>query len=464
MVRGTTPRGGSAAGSPIAARRGYTAAVEHLAEHLATLQNRWEQALDFAGFDAAVVAAGEPREYFLDDQSAPFRPNPHFAQWFPDRDCAHAALLIRPGQQPRLFFHQPRDYWHQPPAVPDWAAGRFGVAVFDDLQQLQAALGSAMAGINRIAYVAESAPGNLGPAQHNPALLLNHLHYHRAYKTAFEIACMERATARAVAGHVAAEAAFRDGASEFDTHMRYLAAARQTAADLPYSSIVAQNAHGGVLHYQHYERTPAQPLLSFLIDAGASACGYAADITRTYAADPGGDFAALIRSMDSAQLDLIESIRPGLDYPRVHEHAHQAVGEVLAAHGLIRVSAAEAFDSGLTRVFLPHGVGHLIGLQTHDVGGQQASPEGGLRPPPEEYPALRLTRTVEVGQVFTIEPGLYFIPLLLEQARSTELGRSIDWQRVEALAPCGGIRIEDNIVVTEGGVRNLTREAFSRHA
>jgi Xaa-Pro dipeptidase len=435
----------------------------HFEQHLRTLAARWRDALAFAGFDAAVVMAGEPREYFLDDQGPPFRPNPHFAQWYPDADCAHAALLIRPGATPKLFFHQPRDYWHQPPAVPDWAERHLDVAVYHDLEQLQSALGAAAARHNRLACVGEQPLGNVG--EHNPPLLLNHLHYHRAWKTPFEVDCLTEATARAVAGHLAARAAFREGASEFDTHMRYLLAARQTAAELPYPSIVAQNRHAGVLHYQHYDREPPRPLLSFLIDAGASARGYAADVTRTYAAatSEAGDFASLVQAVDRAQQDLIADIRPGTDYVAVHEAAHRAVARLLAEHGLVRCSAEAAFEQGITRTFLPHGVGHLIGLQTHDVGGQQVSPEGGQRPPPAAYPALRLTREVSPGQVFTIEPGLYFIPMLLDQAARHHTSRDIHWERVEALAPFGGIRIEDNVLVTDTGVRNLTREAFARH-
>jgi Xaa-Pro dipeptidase len=309
--------------------------------------------------------------------------------------------------------------------------------------------------------VGECPPGNLAPAEHNPALLLNHLHYHRAYKTAFEIDCMATANARAAAGHVAARQAFAEGVSEFDTHMRYLAAARQTAEDLPYHSIVAQNRHASVLHYQHYDRAPPQPLLSFLIDAGACAYGYAADVTRTYAAPGASEFAALVAAMDTAQRALIDGIRPGMGYAEIHDAAHHALGELLAEHGLVRCSGAAAYESGLTRTFLPHGVGHLIGLQTHDVGGRQTSPEGGIQPPPEAYPALRLTRTVEPQQVFTIEPGLYFIPMLLEQAQASAASRDVDWDRVERLAPFGGIRIEDNVVVTGDGIRNLTREAFA---
>ncbi len=437
--------------------------MQHYQEHLEVLGERWRGALELAGFDAAVVAAGAPREYFLDDMPAPFRPNPHFAQWYPDPDCAHAALLIEPGKRPRLFFHQPRDYWHQPPSLPDWARQHMDVAVYDDLEPLRDALARAMGGQLRLAFVGEDAPGNLAPADHNPALLLNYLHYYRAYKTDFEVAAMADANRRATAGHVAAREAFRGGASEFECLMAYLAAAGQTAEELPYHSIVAHNHHAGVLHYQHYERAATEPRLSFLIDAGASTRGYAADVTRTWAGTQADEFAALVASMDAAQQALIDGIRPGMPYPEIHDAAHRAVGEVLARHGLVRSSGEAAYAGGLTRTFLPHGVGHLIGLQTHDVGGHQVSPEGGLRPPPDVYPALRLTRTVEAGQVFTIEPGLYFIPMLLDEARRSNAGGDVNWQRVEALAPCGGIRIEDNVVVTPDGVRNLTREAFARH-
>jgi Xaa-Pro dipeptidase len=440
--------------------------MTHFDRHVAELCRRWSEALDFAGFEAAVVAAGVPQPYFLDDQSPPFRPNPHFAQWFPQRDCAHAMLLIRPGERPRLFFYQPRDYWHAPPAVPEWAPEHLDVALFDDAGAVDRAVADATRTINRLAWVGESQPGNLGNFAPNPPLLIDHLNYDRAVKTGFEVASLMLATQRAVAGHRAARQAFLDGDSEFATHLRYLLAAGQTEADLPYPSIVAQNRHAGVLHYQHYDRTAPHPLCSLLVDAGASANLYAADVTRTYAAAtaPHGDrFQALIDDLDTAQRHLIAGIAPGMNYLEIHEAAHRAVARLLADHALIRCSAEAAFDNGLTRTFLPHGVGHLIGLQTHDVGGLQRSREGGQRPPPDVYPALRLTRDVAPGQVFTIEPGLYFIPMLLEAAASGPLREAIRWDTVEALAPFGGIRIEDNVLVTDAGVRNLTREAFEQH-
>ena len=87
-------------------------------EHVATLTRRWRNALSNNAFDAALISAGARRDYFLDDQAPPFRANPHLAQWFDAGDCEHSMLLVRPGQAPRLYFYQPRDYWHQPPPLP----------------------------------------------------------------------------------------------------------------------------------------------------------------------------------------------------------------------------------------------------------------------------------------------------------------------------------------------------------
>ncbi len=435
------------------------------ADHLETLARRWEEALTFAGFEAAIVAAGMARNYFLDDQAPPFRANPHFAQWFPDEDCAGSALLIRAGERPRLFFYQPDDYWHQPPSTPAWAGQHFELETFAEPESLDSALAAAAGSCNRLAYVGEQTPDSLPAATTNPPLLIDHLHYQRAYKTDFEIDCMRHATDRAVAGHVAARDAFRAGASEFDIHMAYLAASRQSSDALPYPNIIALNGHGAVLHYQHYDREAPVDTLSFLIDAGGRYRGYAADVTRTYAATGARHerFAALIAAMDQAQQQLIREIRPGSSYVSLHESAHRAVAAILCDQQLLSCTPEEAFDRGVSRTFLPHGLGHLLGLQTHDVGGLQCSAEGGLQPPPEAYPALRMTRRIEPGQVFTIEPGLYFIPQLLDALRHSDAARLVRWSEVDALAPYGGIRIEDNVLVTEDGVDNLTRTAFARH-
>jgi len=429
-------------------------------DHVLTIQHRWESALEVAGFGAAIVTAGEPAPYFLDDQTPVFRNNPHLAQWFPDDDCELSALLVRPGKPPRLYFYQPADYWHLPPATPDWVAEALDVQLYDDAAKLEAAILADSEKINRVAHVGEHAFSNLPTENTNPALLLNHLHYHRAYKTPWEIACMTRATEQAVQGHLAARDVFFTGGSEFDINLAYLAASQQTSAELPYSSIIALNEHAGVLHYQHYDRTPPEQHRSLLIDAGGRDHSYASDITRTYSAVAGSLFSELLAALDEAQQSLISEIRPGPNYLDLHKQFHERLASILGDLNIWRCTAASAFERGMTNSFLPHGLGHLIGLQTHDVAGLQSSAEGGMNPPPEQYPALRLTRPVEVGQVFTIEPGVYFIPALLQALRKSPQGADVNWQTVDVLRPCGGIRIEDNVLVTEEGAINLTRNAF----
>ncbi len=435
------------------------------ARHVAAVAATWEAALQGAGFDAAAVPAGTSPRYFQDDQGPPFRPNPNFAQWAPVAGAEGSVLFFRPGETPRLLFHQPADYWHLPPALPDWAHECFAVERHASAEALTAALAKHTAGAGRVAHVGPPAEGasNLSFAATNPEALLNPIHYARAIKDDFELAALRVAAAFGARGHMAARDAFMAGASELEVHLAFLAASRQTDAAQPYPGIVGQNEHAGVLHYQRYDAEPPPRRRSLLIDAGRQHLGYAADITRTYSA-AADEFGELVAALDAAQQALIADIRPGISYVDLHEQMHRSVGELLARFGFVSCSGAVAFESGITDAFFPHGLGHLIGLQTHDVGGWMAAAEGRLAPPPERYPALRLTRCLEAGQVFTVEPGIYFIPLLLDALRGDRRGADVNWAKVEAFLPCGGVRVEDNVAVTADGVENLTRDAFARLA
>jgi Xaa-Pro dipeptidase len=444
-----------------------TAITALFAEHLQSVSEQWDASLAFAGFDAAIITAGEAVSYFLDDQAPPQKLNPHFLQWCPDPTAIGSALLIRPGRRPQLFFLQPNDYWHQPPAVPEWAE-TFEVQTFAERDSLLAAARqAAFASANHVALIGDSGQDvlqEISAEDTNTPALLDHLHFARARKTPFELVAMRAATESAVRGHLAAREAFYAGASEFQINLAYLGACGQLPAELPYQNIVALNEHAGVLHYQHYDTAPPADRHSFLIDAGGSHYGYASDITRTYAADSGGLFSELIERMNAAQLALIETMAAGTPYLELHKDMHRRLAGILSDSQLVSCSAEEAFESGLTETFLPHGLGHLIGLQTHDVGGQQLGPEGGLAPPPENYPALRLTRTLEAHMPVTIEPGLYFIPQLLEAAFAGSTGKHLNRDLIESLLPCGGIRIEDNVYLDDGVLVNMTREAFAASA
>jgi Xaa-Pro dipeptidase len=301
-------------------------------------------------------------------------------------------------------------------------------------------------------------------APNNPAAVVDYLEYQRSYKTQYEIALMREAQHLAVRGHRAAEAAFREGKSEFAIHMAYCGAVGQDLGELPYNNIVALNEHGAVLHYTELGRTAPAPSRSFLIDAGASFHGYASDITRTYAADKSGEFQAMIDAVDRAQIEMGKGVRAGVDYKQLHIDAHLALMGILKDFGVIKVSPEAALETGVSAAFFPHGLGHPIGLQVHDVAGFAESDRGGKIPRPPGHPYLRMTRVLEPGMVVTIEPGLYFIDMLLDEVKKNGYADSVDWERVSTFRPYGGIRIEDEVMCTQGDADNLTRPAFAAAA
>jgi len=433
-------------------------------DHIETIGRQWEHALAGNGSDAAVVPAGVQQLYFQDDQAPPFHPNPHFARWYPDDDCEQCVLLVRPPARPKLYFHREASFWYQPPSLPPWAEGAFDVETHDDNEELMKSLVHDLSTYSRVALVgpAESYDLNLPLAAVNPKSVVNRLLFARANKTAFEQERMREATEIGVRGHVAARDAFHGGGSEFDIHMAYLAASGQQETKLPYPNIIALNEHAGILHYQHYDRERPEGTRSFLIDAGGRSGGYHSDITRTYSANPGDEFDDLVAALDEKQRAAVALVKPGLAYVDLHVHMHREVAELLVRFDFVRASADSVFERSITDTFFPHGLGHLLGLQTHDVGGQFVSEDGDVGAPPDRYPKLRFTRPLDTGQVFTVEPGIYFVPALLDELAQSDAGRDLNWDKVDAFRACGGIRIEDNVLVTDDGVENLTRPAFER--
>lgn len=430
------------------------------AAHLDVLQSRAAAALERAGLDHLVVPSGTLHYQLFDDRDYPYAVNPQFKAWLPLTRNPGSWLVVTPGNRPKLIYLQPHDYWHVVPEAPSgpWTS-HFDIVVVRTADEALQHLPKDPA---RCATLGEpqSALGRFVPD--NPRSVIDYLEYHRAFKTPYEVEMMRQATRAGVRGHRAAEAAFRAGLSEFDIHMAYCAAARQDSCQLPYNNIVALNEHGAVLHYTDLDLAAPPRPRSFLIDAGASHAGYACDITRTYSHDRGDDFQSLVDAVDTAQQAMCSQVRAGFDYRQLHLHAHLALASILADFGVIRVAPDTAVATGVSSAFFPHGIGHGIGLQVHDVAGFAASDSGGILPKPEGHPYLRLTRVLQPGMVVTIEPGIYFIDMLLEPLRQGALGASVDWKRVDAFRPFGGIRIEDDVACTDGVPENLTRDAFAR--
>ncbi len=442
-----------------AARDGERQLEATFGPHLEAVCQRSAQALAACGYGALLVHSGPLLPVFEDDRTYPFRAHAPFKVWVPLTDAPDCFVWFEPGLPPRLILHQAVDYWHKPAQLPQahWVR-HFDVRAAADREGARRELPP---DLSRAAYIgdafAELTRWGIGAI--NPGHLMRRLDFPRAVKTPYELACLREASRLGARGHRAAERAFAAGASEFEIELAFLAGCGQREQELPYNPIIALNTGGAVLHYQVLEKRAPRERHSLLIDAGAEFAGYASDITRTYS---GGDrdFDALIRRLDKMQQALCAGVRAGVDWRDVQLKAHELTGELLHEADITRCSAEEAVGRAVTSVFLPHGIGHLLGLEVHDVGGFMRSAEGGDIPRPEGHPYLRLTRVLEEGFVVTMEPGIYFIPRLLDAARADARAGSINWPRVEALSKFGGIRIEDDLTVRRDGCENLTRDAF----
>ncbi|EHD19682.1 MULTISPECIES: Xaa-Pro dipeptidase [Brenneria] len=429
--------------------------------HLVTLQQRAQAVLARHQLDALLIHSGELLTVFLDDHDYPFKVNPQFKAWVPVTRVPNCWLWIDGVNAPKLWFYSPVDYWHNVAPVPEsfWT-DEVDITVLRNADDIGSLLPSARRRVAYLGYAPQRAL-NLGidAANINPQGVLDYLHYYRAYKTDYELACMREAQKTAVVGHRAAHEAFLSGMSEFDINLAYLTATGHRDTDVPYGNIVALNEHAAVLHYTQLEHQAPSEARSFLIDAGAEYNGYAADLTRTYSAQSDNAFAALVKDLNQEQLSLIDTIRSGVRYTDYHIQMHQRVAKLLTSHRLVQEISEEAMvEKGLTAPFLPHGLGHPLGLQVHDVAGFMQDDHGSHLAAPAQHPYLRCTRILEPGMVVTIEPGIYFIDSLLAPWREGEFSRHFDWQRIDALKPFGGIRIEDNIVIHEKRVENMTRD------
>jgi Xaa-Pro dipeptidase len=424
--------------------------------HLSTIKARVDEALLKAGFDHLLVASGIEKMRFLDDMPYPFKVNPQFKQWLPLTRHPHCWISYTPGRKPVLAYYQPDDYWHVPPSAPEgeWVE-HFDIRVLAEPEQAAQHLPTT----GRMAIVGEADAALPGFEPNNPKVLLDFLNFQRAFKTPYELALQRLAQRKGARGHLAAKNAFLARGSEAQINAAFLAAAGHTDSDVPYNNIVALNENGATLHYQYKSFELPGEHRALLIDAGAEVDGYASDITRTWGnGDP--DFADLVSAVDHEQRDLASKVRAGTDYRQLHLEAHLRLGSVLKSLEIVDMDPGSMLETGVSSTFFPHGLGHPIGLQVHDVAGF-SDVDGNLIPRPPGHAFLRMTRTLAPGMVVTIEPGIYFIPTLLAKLKAGPQAKSVDWKKVEHLAKFGGVRIEDEVHCTEGAPENLTRDAFA---
>ncbi len=282
----------------------------------------------------------------------------------------------------------------------------------------------------------------------------------RAVKSADEVAQIEEALHTTRDMHLLALRSARIGVAEQAVvgAMEGLVSAR--GLRMAYPPIFS--CRGEILHNHHHDKVlKAGDLV--VNDSGAeSLLGYASDITRTIPAS--GRFtslqADLYRLVLKAQQEAIALLKPGVPYRTAHEHACTVLVEGMISLGFMRGSAADAVARGAHAIIFPCGTGHMLGLDVHDMEGlgeeHVGYGEGHTRSPLPGHKYLRLARTVHAGFVLTVEPGIYFNPWLAAQWQAQGLHADlIDYAALGRHMDFGGIRIEDDVLITGTGSRVL---------
>lgn len=236
-----------------------------------------------------------------------------------------------------------------------------------------------------------------------------------------------------------------------------------------YQIIAASGPNAAVLHYSRNNDTlKGKPLVC--LDAGAEWNCYASDVTRTF--PPSGTWPTkesfdIYQIVERMQEECIKSIRRGARFLSIHDLAHDIAIDGLLSLGVLKGgSHSEVRSSGASKVFFPHGLGHHVGLEVHDVSessimalhpGLDSSHYGAvLNPSISMAPCTFSAPLLDEGMVVTVEPGLYFSSLALANARNQSYAKFIDFEVAERYVPIGGVRIEDDILVTANGYENLT--------
>ncbi|KAJ2491361.1 hypothetical protein IWW37_002350 [Coemansia sp. RSA 2050] len=285
------------------------------------------------------------------------------------------------------------------------------------------------------------------------------VHEARVYKDDYEIEIMRRANQISSSAHVALMREARQGMVETELRGRFVGLVlAQGCSYEAYGSIVARGRNAAVLHYTKNNMVLDDASDVVLVDAGGTFGNYASDITRTWPVGP--RFTDNAREIYSIVLDMqktvISACAPLKQWEDMHALAAQVAAEGLLRLGILTGDIVGILANHVVGYFMPHGIGHLIGIDTHDVGGYPAGTER-INKPGLRY--LRARRQMQPRMVFTVEPGLYFVDAILAEAQATPaVAQFIDFEVVKRYRSVGGVRIEDNIVITESGNDNLTSE------
>lgn len=412
-----------------------------------------------------------PKNYV--DNAYPFRQDSHFLYYAGISETGMAALIAPDGRD--TLYGRPHDpddlVWHGPrPHVGDHAAAggfaehRAVAELGPDLREL------AGAGV-RVHYLppyraerrfqlAELLGGDPRAVDGGvSAELVRAVCAQRLIKSRDEVAEIEDALAVTAEMYRVAMGAARPGRAEYEVAGLMQARALELGRREAFTPIVT--VRGEVLHNHSCDNTLADGDL-MLVDSGAeSPLFYASDITRTFPVN--GRFSDRQRRIYeivlAAQMAVINAASPAHDNKQLHLLAARTIAGGLTDLGLMKGNPDDAVAAGAHALFFPHGIGHMMGLDVHDMedlGDIVGYPEGEQRSSQFGLGFLRMTRQLEPGFVITVEPGIYFIPALIDQWRAENRhAEFIDYDAIEGYKGFGGIRIEDDLLITADGARVL---------
>ena len=270
-----------------------------------------------------------------------------------------------------------------------------------------------------------------------------------------EVATLRRGAAAAAAGYARAAALIAPGATERAIQIELEAEFCRHGAQRPgYGTIVGTGPHAAVFHFEPGDRA-ARDGEFVLIDAGPEVDRYVIDVTRTYVAGRPSAFQRdLYQVVLAAQVRAVNRCTAGAEWRDVHLQCAVELTAGLVALGLMRGDPAALVEREAHFLFFPHGIGHMVGLGVRDASGMLP---GRAKDPRPCLANLRMDLPLAPGYFVTVEPGLYFIPAILNDPRRREKFRDcVAWEKVEPYLGLGGVRIEDNVLVTAGAPEVLT--------
>lgn len=276
----------------------------------------------------------------------------------------------------------------------------------------------------------------------------------RVVKDDYEIALLKKANEISGAAHRAVLESVRNATHEFELEGLFVGECmRRGGKKQAYPSIVASGRAAATLHYVHNDKELAGKDL-LLLDAGAEWETYGADITRTFPIS--GRFTeqsrAIYEIVLQMQNDCIAMLKEGVWWDDVHVRAHEIAIDGLLSLGILKGDRREILKARTSTAFLPHGLGHYLGLDTHDTGGHPDYAD-----PDPLFKYLRVRRYLPAGSVITVEPGIYFCDFIIRPyLKDPRHSKYIDEKVLDNYWDVGGVRIEDNILITKDGSVNLT--------